>query len=117
MSQRLEDTGIDEYLASLAPDARGVVKEIRKVVQRTVPAAEETIGEQVPVFKLRRTIIYFAAFNTHVGVSPPVEGEGLLAKALLPYRSEKGDVKLPLDQPVPYELIGRVAAALAEKCQ
>ena len=61
MSQRLEDTGIDEYLASLAPDARGVVKEIRKFVQRTVPAAEETIGEQVPAFKLRRTIIYFAA--------------------------------------------------------
>ncbi len=38
-----------------------------------------------------------------------------LEEALLPYRGEKGNLKFPLDQPMPYELIGRVAEALARQ--
>jgi hypothetical protein len=37
-----------------------------------------------------------------------------LAAALEPYLSGKGTLKFPLRKPIPYELIGRVAALLAE---
>jgi uncharacterized protein YdhG (YjbR/CyaY superfamily) len=67
----------------------------------------------MPTFKLDRSFIYFAAFNTHVGMYPPVKGDVGLAKALRPYRGEKGNLKFPLDQPMPYDLIGRVAEALS----
>lgn len=117
MSQRPKIASIDEYLATVSPDVQGIMEEIRKIVKRTVPAAEETISYQMPAFKLGRIFIYFAAFKKHVGIYPPVKGDKLLAKALLPYRGEKGNLKFPLDQPMPYELVGRVAVALAKNYQ
>lgn len=117
MSQRPKIASIDEYLATVSPDAQGIMEEIRKIVKRTVPAAEETISYQMPAFKLGRIFIYFAAFKKHAGIYPPVKGDKLLAKALLPYRGEKGNLKFPLDQPMPYELVGRVAVALAKNYQ
>ena len=115
MSQRPKFASIDDYLATVSPDVRRIMEEIRKVVKRTVPAAEETISYQMPAFKLDRTFIYFAAFKKHVGIYPPVKGDKDLAKALLPYRGEKGNLKFPLDQPMPYDLIGRVVEALSRQ--
>jgi uncharacterized protein YdhG (YjbR/CyaY superfamily) len=117
MSQSPKITSIDEYIATVSPNLRSIMAEIRKIVKRAVPAAEETISYQMPAFKLSRTFIYFAAFKKHVGIYPPVKGDKLLAKALLPYRGEKGNLKFPLDQPIPYELIDRVAVALAKEYQ
>ena len=115
MSQRPKFARIDDYLVTVSPAVRGIMEEIRKVVKRTVPAAEETISYQMPAFKLDRTFIYFAAFKKHVGIYPPVKGDKDLAKVLLPYRGEKGNLKFRLDQPMPYDLIGRVVAALSRQ--
>ncbi|MBI3609390.1 MAG: DUF1801 domain-containing protein [Nitrospirae bacterium] len=115
MSRRPKVTSIDDYLATVSPNVRDIMEEIRKIVKRTVPAAEETISYQMPAFKLGRTFIYFAAFRKHVGIFPPVKGDKILANALLPYRGEKGNLKFPLNRPMPYELIGRVAVTLAQE--
>jgi hypothetical protein len=48
-------------------------------------------------------------------VYPPVKGDKNLQKALAPYRGEKGNLKFPLNQPMPYKLIGRVAVALSRE--
>jgi uncharacterized protein YdhG (YjbR/CyaY superfamily) len=115
MSQRPKFASIDDYLATVSPDVRCILQEIREIVKRTVPAAEETISYQMPAFKLSRTFIYFAAFKKHVGIYPPVKGDKELTKALLPYRGEKGNLKFPLDRPIPYDLIGRVVEALSRQ--
>ncbi len=80
-----------------------------------VPEAVETISYQMPAFRLKRIFFYFAAFKKHIGVYPPVSGDDDLMQALLPYRNDKGNLKFPLDQPMPYDLIGRVAEALARQ--
>lgn len=108
-------TTIDDYLASLSHDSRVILEEIRRVVKANVPAAIETIGYQMPAFKLSKLFIYFAAFRNHIGIYPPVKGDSNLQKELLPYRGEKGNLKFPLDEPIPYDLIGRVAVALARE--
>jgi uncharacterized protein YdhG (YjbR/CyaY superfamily) len=113
MSQRPKFTSIDEYLTTVPRDVRPVMEEIRRIVRRTCPAAQETISYQMPAFKLERIFIYFAAFKKHVGIYPPVKADNDLAVALLPYRGEKGNLKFPLDQPMPYDLIGRVVEALS----
>ena len=115
MSQRPKFASIDDYLATVSPDVRSILEEIRKIIKRTVPAAEETISYQMPAFRLGRTFIYFAAFKKHIGIYPPVEGDDELTEALLPYRGEKGNLKFPLDQPMPYDLIGRVVEALSQQ--
>jgi uncharacterized protein YdhG (YjbR/CyaY superfamily) len=52
--------------------------------------------------------VYFAAFKNHIGFYPPVSGDARLEKALLPYAGPKGNLKFPLDRPIPFALIKRV---------
>jgi uncharacterized protein YdhG (YjbR/CyaY superfamily) len=115
MTERPKFANIDDYLKSFEPDSKLILEEIRKLIQVKVPNAKETISYQLPAFKLRRTFIYFAAFKKHIGIYPPVKGDKTLTDALLPYAGEKGNLKFPLDQPMPYELIGRVVVALAKQ--
>jgi uncharacterized protein YdhG (YjbR/CyaY superfamily) len=37
-----------------------------------------------------------------------VQGDPALEKAVAKYAGEKGNLRFPLDQPVPYALIGRI---------
>lgn len=115
MIHRPKFATIDDYLETVSPDVRSILEQIRTIVKRTVPTAEETISYQIPAFKLNRPFIYFAAFKKHLGIYPPVKGDRDLEEALLPYRGEKGNLKFPLDQPMPYDLIRRVAEALARQ--
>lgn len=103
---------MDDYLAAAAADARPVLKKIRAIVKAVAPQARETISYQLPAFRQGRVFIYFAAFKAHIGIYPPIKGSAALEKALQPYRGEKGNLKFPLDQPIPYGLIKRVVIAL-----
>ena len=69
----------------------------------------------MPAFKLSRIFIFYAAFQKHIGVYPPLHADPDLVAELTPYRGEKGNLKFPLDQPMPYNLIARVAKALADQ--
>jgi hypothetical protein len=44
-----------------------------------------------------------------------VKNDKNLINELLPFSGEKGNLKFPLNQPIPYELIGKVAVALAKE--
>ena len=103
---------VDAYLAAATPEARRVLRKIRSVVASAVPDALPVISYQVPAFRLRRVFFYYAAFKTHIGIYPPVKGSAALDKALHRYRGLKGNLRFPLDQPMPYALIKRVAIAL-----
>ncbi len=115
MNDRQKFTSIDGYIASAPAHVRDALQEIRRVVKARVPAATETISYQVPAFRLGKVFFYFAAFKKHIGVYPPVKGDKDLRNALLQYRGEKGNLKFPLDEPMPYDLIGRVASALSRE--
>lgn len=115
MNERSGFTDIDGYIAAAPPEVQPVLKEIRRIVKATVPDAVETISYRMPAFRRGRIFLYFAAFKRHIGLYPPVKNDRALQQALLPYRGEKGNLKFPLDQPMPYDLIARVAAALARE--
>lgn len=103
---------VDEYCAALVPDARPILRKIRAIVNAVAPQAPETLSYQVPASRQGRVFIYFAAFTSHIGIYPPVKGSAALEKALQRYRGEKGNLKFPLDRPMPYRLIKRVVIAL-----
>lgn len=99
---------IDEYIAASAPAARVILKEIRRVVRAAAPGAEELISYRMPAFKQHGIVIYFAAFKHHIGVFPPVSGDARLEQALEPYAGPKGNLRFPMDRPIPYALIRRI---------
>lgn len=99
---------IDEYIAAFPSAVQSILEKIRSVIRRAAPGAEETISYKMPAFTRDGVLIYFAAFKKHIGIYPPVQGDEKLRKELAPYRGDKGNLKFPLDQPIPYGLIRRV---------
>jgi uncharacterized protein YdhG (YjbR/CyaY superfamily) len=69
----------------------------------------------MPAFMLNGGLIYFAAFKHHIGVYPPVRGDAPLVKAVSPYAGEKGNLRFPLDEPIPYPLIERIVKRRAKQ--
>lgn len=99
---------IDEYIAAFPPDVRAILQQIREVVHGAAPGAKEAISYQIPAFRQGGVLVYFAAFKRHIGFYPPVSGDARLEKALSPYAGEKGNLRFPLDQPIPFKLIERI---------
>jgi uncharacterized protein YdhG (YjbR/CyaY superfamily) len=102
----------EEYFASVPDDARRLLQSIQAKVEACVPSASRCISYNMPAFKQGRVFFYFAAFKKHIGIYPPVTQDESLLQELAPYRGGKGNLSFPLSEPLPIELIGRVALAL-----
>jgi len=99
---------IDEYISAFSPEVRAILQEVRQVVRSAAPDAQEAISYNIPAFKLNGVLVYFAAFKRHIGFYPPIRGDSRLEKAVSQYAGEKGNLRFPLDQPIPYALIERI---------
>jgi uncharacterized protein YdhG (YjbR/CyaY superfamily) len=100
---------IDDYIAAFSPEVQDILQKIRLTIHRAARGAQETISYQIPTFKLNGNLVHFAAFKKHIGFFPPVSGDAKLMKAVSPYAGEKGNLRFPLDQAIPYDLIERIA--------
>lgn len=104
----MKPTNIDEYIASFLPDVQVILEKIRATIKEAAPDAVETISYLMPTLKLKGNLVHFAAFKKHIGLFPPVRGDERLRAKIARYEGEKGNLKFPLDEPIPYELIGRI---------
>lgn len=112
-ARRAPPKTIDEYIDRCAPEAQPILRRVRATIAKAVPDATETISYGIPAFKLRRIVVYFAAFKDHIGLYPPVKRDAALAKKLARYANEKGNLRFALDRKIPYALIARVAKVRA----
>lgn len=101
---------IDDYIAGFPPEVQKVLKRIRTTIQKAVPAAEEAISYQIPTFRLHgKNLIHFAAFKEHVGLYPAPREDAEFKEELARYGGGKGTVQFPFDEPLPLDLIRRIA--------
>jgi uncharacterized protein YdhG (YjbR/CyaY superfamily) len=112
MAQHFET--VDEYVASFPAHVQDILQEIRQQCRTAVPGGAETISYGIPtITRNGRYVVYFAAWAHHISVYPVPDGDDAFRVAIEQYRSAKGTLKFPLHKPIPFELIGDVAARLA----
>ena len=78
-----------------------------------LPQAVEKISWSMPTYWKKRSLIHFAAFKKHIGLYPGPEAIEAFADRLSAYKTSKGAIQLPYNQPLPDELI----ADLAKWCE
>jgi len=106
---------IDDYIATFPEDVQVVLERIREQITNVVPNAQERIRYGMPAIMLgNRYAIHFAGWKKHAGLYPVARLDSPLEEEIAPYRSAKDSVTFPYNKPIPYELIGRVAAALQD---
>ena len=108
VTKRSAATTIDEYIAAFPPEVQAVLQKVRQAVRAAAPEAEEAISYQIPAFKQNGVLVYFAAFKNHIGFYPPITADPQLQEAVAPYTGEKGNLRFPLGQPIPFDLIERI---------
>ena len=62
----------------------------------------------MPTFYLFGNLVHFAAFKNHIGFYPAPSGIEAFKKDLILYKSAKGSVQFPINQPLPFELISEI---------
>ena len=108
---------VNEYIASKPKNVQASLKLVRGAIRKAVPAAGEVISYQIPGYKLNDVpLLYFAGWKEHYSLYPA--NDELVAafkKELAPYERSKGTIRLPLSEPVPVDLIERIAKFRAEQ--
>jgi len=99
---------IDDYISGFPPAVQATLQQVRQAVHNAAPDAQEAISYRIPAFRLNGVLVYFAAFQKHVGFYPPARGDARLERAVSPYAGEKGNLRFPIDQPMPLALIERI---------
>ncbi len=99
---------VDEYFSSLPISVKKLMQTMRKTIKQAAPQAEEVISYNMPAFKLNGILVYYAAYNKHIGFYPTASGIEIFKKELSGYKWAKGSIQFPLDKPLPLELIIKI---------
>jgi uncharacterized protein YdhG (YjbR/CyaY superfamily) len=109
---------VDEYFARVPEPARSRLKEMCAVIRSVVPAgAVETISYQIPAFKTKKVLIWYAAFSEHCSLFPTASVIEEFKDDLAGFRISKGTVQFPLDKALPTALIKKLVKARVAQCE
>lgn len=99
---------IDEYIKTCPDAVQPVLKEMRAIIKRAAPDAEELINYGIPTFRQNGNLVHFGAAKTHLGFYPTPSAVKEFEKELSVYEGSKGAVKIPYDKPLPRALITKI---------
>ena len=104
-----KSASMDEYIAGFPTETQNVLEQVRAIIKKEAPNAEETISYAIPAFNLNKhNLIYFAGYKNHISLYPVPKGSEVFEKEISKYKSGKGTMQFPLDKPLPLGLITKI---------
>lgn len=99
---------IDGYIASFPEEIQKILQLVRTTIKAAAPDAREKISYAIPTFELNGNLVHFAAFKNHIGFYPAPTGMVAFQKEFSAYKTGKGSIQFPIDQPMPLGLISKI---------
>jgi len=106
---------INEYISDFPEHTQKRLQQMRTIIQKAVPKAEEVISYGMPAYKLHTVLVYFAGYKNHIGFYPTSSGIREFKDQFAAYKSSKGAVQFPLDKPLPVKLIKEITVFRAKE--
>ena len=98
-------TSIGAYVRTFPLHVQRKLQELREIIRAQAPGAQEKISYQMPAFFLNGNLVYFAAYAKHIGFYPGANSIKAFKRKLSKYKSSKGAVQFPIEEPLPKQLI------------
>ncbi len=99
---------MDEYIAAFSKETQAALKQVRQAVVNAAPKAEEVIKYAMPGFVFHGNLVFFAAFKKHIGFYSVPTGKEEFRKDFARYKTGRGSIQFPLDEPMPLRLITKM---------
>lgn len=104
---------VEEYLSGFTAEQRAVLDGLRAAIRRGAPGAAEAIRYQMAAFHLGgHTWLHLGGWAKHAGLYPVPRYDDL-EELVGPYRTTGSTLNLRYADPVPYDLVERLAARIA----
>jgi len=100
---------VDEYIETQDENIREKLNEMRGILKKALPDAQECISWSMPTYKKGVNLIHFAASKKHIGLYPGGEATAVFEQELKDYDFSKGTIRFPYDEKLPEELITKIA--------
>src|SRR5947209_3440530 len=91
----------DSYIAVFPESTQKVLQQLRSIIKKAAPDAEEVISYNMPAYKLNGILVYFAGYENHVGFYPTASPIQVFKEQLTAYKTSKGAIQFPLDEALP----------------
>jgi uncharacterized protein YdhG (YjbR/CyaY superfamily) len=113
MTDKKPLTTIDEYIRTFPDDTQAILEHMRQALHKAAPDAVETMSYGIPTFDLKgKHLVFFAAWKHHISLYPVPAGDEAFQQTISLYKRAKGTIQFPLDQPLPYDLVGQIVTLL-----
>jgi uncharacterized protein YdhG (YjbR/CyaY superfamily) len=104
---------VQSYLEGCPQPHRATLEKLRATIRSVVPKeATEVISYGMPTFRYKGALVGYAAFKAHCSFFP-MSGRLVeeFADELKAYKTSKGTIQFPVDQPLPPALVKKIVKA------
>ncbi len=108
---------VEEYIRAIPPKCLERTLELRHIIKSALPEAEEVISYNMPAYKYRKILVYFAVYNSHIGFYPTPSAIAAFKDDLSSYKCAKGTIQFPYDTALPKTLIQKICRFRLEEIQ
>jgi uncharacterized protein YdhG (YjbR/CyaY superfamily) len=101
-------TSIDQYVASVDPQFRPLLRSVRRTIRAAAPQATESISYGIPTYKQDgQRVVYFSAAAKHCAIHM-VRKADLDQAVRLGFGVGRGSIRFTPDHPLPARLLTRI---------
>jgi uncharacterized protein YdhG (YjbR/CyaY superfamily) len=99
---------VREYIGQQDKKTQAILRKLRATILKAAPGAEERISYKMPAYFMKGVLVYFAAWEKHIGLYPGAQAIVEFDRDLAKYVHAKGSIQFPLDKPIPFALVTRI---------
>lgn len=99
---------IDKYITQFPEETQQRLVEMREIIQKTLPDAEEIIKYAMPTYFLKKNLVHFAGYKNHIGFYPVPTAIEAFKNDFAKYKTTKGAVQFPINEKIPVDLVKKV---------
>lgn len=99
---------VDQYLSGISSEHFERAVELRNIIKSALPKAEEVISYNMPAYRYRKILVYFAVYQSHIGFYPTPSAITAFKDDLNTYKCSKGTIQFSYEKPLPKALIEKI---------
>jgi uncharacterized protein YdhG (YjbR/CyaY superfamily) len=105
---------VDDYFSDQPEPTVTRLNEMRGIIKAAAPEAEELISYNMPAYKLKGMLVYYAGYKNHIGFYPAGSVKQFTDK-LKGYKTSKGTIQFPVGKMIPVSLVKAIVKARVQE--